>query len=198
MRIRPFALLAAAAVFFVGPAAHAGTVTIDFNGLGGADNSVFTTYTEYGFTVADTSGTFRVANAGGNNFGDPEPDIYTDSTGTVTITDGGQPFSFDSFDLGFFNAGTTAYTVTGILGGVNAFVDSGSASDATRLSFVLVSGFSSDQVTSVTLDLTSSNTNGANIDNISVSTGATPEPSSAILLCTGLLGIALVVRKRFA
>ena len=37
-------------------AAHAAPVTINFNTLGGANDSVFTTYSESGFTVSNQAG----------------------------------------------------------------------------------------------------------------------------------------------
>jgi hypothetical protein len=198
------------AIALLGPlllsaSACATTTTIDFNTLPGAFDSVFTTYTESGFTVTapdlgNINNDFLVA-TGVGSFGNPSPDIFTEGENTLTITDGGNPFTFESLDLGFFGAGTTVgYTITGFTGSNVDYTQTSSLSEANARTFLTLAGADPDiAVTSLTFAITSNNTLGANVDNIVVGTpAATPEPSSLALLGSGVLGVAGVLRKRMS
>ncbi len=202
---RTFCLVVAAAGMLTASlAAHASTITIDFNTLSGANDSIFHSYTENGFTVTSSANSYYVAQGINGTFGDPAPDIFTVGTGTLTITDGGQPFSLDSFDLGFFYPGSIPYTVTGLNGGESVFSTSGSATENSSEAFLPITGFSSDPLTSLTITLNGASVGGANIDNIvlttdsPVSSSPVPEPSSFLMLGTGLLGVVGMMRKRFS
>jgi hypothetical protein len=198
MRLRflvPALVLAASTL-----AAHATPVTINFNGLPGVDNSSFSTYTETGFKVSSVAGTFYVANGGANNFGDPEPDIYTEESGTLDVTDGGGVFNFDSVDLGFYDGGTVDYTIIGYSNGASVYTQTGSLSDNNYESFATLNGnHQSTSITSFTIAV-SGNSGGINVDNIDVNTATTsavPEPSTLALFGTGILGLAGMARRKF-
>jgi hypothetical protein len=180
-------------------AAHAAPVTINFNTLGGADNSTFTTYSQSGFTVSAQSGSIFVA-SGAGSFGDPSPDIFADPSGTIAVTDGGGLFNFDSLDLGIFNVagGAADYTITGFSNGTQVYTQTGSLFDKDSLTFLTIIGTDqSTAITSFTIAL-SGNPDGVNVDNIDLNTVPTPEPSTLALFGTGILGLAGAARRKFA
>jgi PEP-CTERM motif len=193
-------LVSAALVLVASTAgAHAAPVTIDFNTIGGANNSTFSTYSESGFTVISEAGTWFVS-SGNGSFANPEPDIFTQPSGTIAVTDGGGLFNFDTLDLGIFNVaagGAADYTITGLLNGVAVYTQSGSSSSQ---GFVTLNGtHQSTAITSFTIAL-SGNPDGVDVDNIGLNTvaaAATPEPSTLALFGTGILGLAGMARRKF-
>jgi hypothetical protein len=92
----------------------ASATTITFGGLNGANEDPFTTYTESGFTVSPTLGTWFQ----GQLFGNPAPSIFSGpvsgspATDAVTVTEGGQKFTFSQLDLAA-NNGNVNFTFTG-------------------------------------------------------------------------------------
>src|SRR5262249_43931155 len=98
---------AAILLFF---AVSATASTIDFNTLTGANGDPFSTYSENGFTVTATQGSWSKAFL----FGNPIPDIFCPcAPGTVAITMGGSPFSFASVDLGNAQSSLDTFTIQG-------------------------------------------------------------------------------------
>ena len=87
---------------------------ISFSGLAGEDTPV-TTYTESGFTVTTTAGTWVV----GANYGNPRPFIRfkapggTTATGELQVTDGGGTFTFTSVDV-YSSTTPIPYAITGL------------------------------------------------------------------------------------
>src|ERR1041384_5859157 len=100
--------------------AFSGTIT--FGALTGSNGDPFTTYSEGGFTVNATTGTWNKAFL----FGNPIPDIFSGSlTASVTVTGGGL-FFFASFDFGNANTfGGLAWSAAGFRNGVQVLTGSG-------------------------------------------------------------------------
>jgi hypothetical protein len=184
------------AVFGMVPGGASATI-ITFSGLTGANGSSFTTYTESGFTVNPTLGSWFQ----GQLFGNPPPSIFAGpllggpSTDAVTVTEGGQRFTFGEVDLATANASTN-YTFSGTLLGASVFTVNTTLSPPQVFNTVL-SGVSADVIDSlvITASIQAGGTS-TNIDNIVVNAVAAPEPAAIALLCTAiLLLLPWVVRR---
>lgn len=97
------------------------SLTINFDAIKGGQ---FTTYTEFGFTVAALSSNWSAV----PTFGNPAPFIQfvnpPTTVGTISVTDAGVPFSFSSVDL-YSSTTQIPYTFTGFLNGNTVFKVSG-------------------------------------------------------------------------
>ena len=174
----------------------ASAVTIDFNGLAGANNSSFTTFGESNYSVNVTAGTFDVS----TTLGDPGLSVYAHA-GTITITRPDPPapsnlFDFTGVDLDTISGTAGSYTITGFLNGIQQFTTSGTAATG---GFVLdgtgETGFTLDTLT-IAISGGNSDTH-VDLDNIGVEGKAiTPEPSSLALLASGIAGLGGVIRRR--
>ncbi len=190
-----FNFLSAAFVFLLAPLACRADV-VTFNGLTGINGTNFTTYDSGNYTVTQSTGQFYVATA----FGNPTPDIFGGSSfgpsaSSVVITrDGGGSFDFLGVDLAnAISAGT--YTFTGLSGVSTIFTQSGSLAVNPFVFNTVLSSYSSSAITSLRIALTGGD---YNIDNIQLNgvAATTPEPSSLVLLGTGVLGVVGVLRRR--
>lgn len=175
--------------------AHA--ATIDFSGAP-SSGTPLTTYTESGYTVANSSGQWYFVDF----FGNPAPSIYASTTSSITVTDAGSLFDFSSVDL-VNDVDSASYTFAGYDGATEVYSVSGSIPTDPSGSGVFRtydSGEGSVDITSLVITITGA-TDDPNIDNIVVNAApvaTTPEPSTIGLLGTGLLGFAGLLRRRRA
>jgi len=173
---------------------------IDFNTLTGANGDPFSTYTENGFTVTASSGSWFKAFV----YGNPVPDIFlgpvgSPSPGTITVTEGGGLFSFTSVDFSS-NNGDTVFHITGSLGGITQFTDTGTeANGCPSCHFTTLTSTSSLKIDTLTIALTpGGGTTSFNVDNIAYSSGVVPEPGSLLLFGSGVLGLAGILRRKMS
>lgn len=187
--------LATSAVF----AGGAFATTITFSGLSGANGAVLAPYTEGGFTVTPTVGTWFEGHA----FGNPVPSIVAGgvfggpATDAFTVTEGGSSFTFSALDLAPSPVGNVDYTFTGTLKGAAVFTESAVATPPQVFATIL-SGVAGDVIDDLVVMATLTNNTAdasVNIDNIVVSAVVTPEPATLGILGTGL-GLMGVFRYR--
>jgi hypothetical protein len=186
-------VLASAALF----ASGASATTITFSGLVGSNGSPFSTYTESGFTVTPTVGSWFQ----GHGFGNPSPSILAGglfggpAVNNISVTDGGKPFTFSSLDFAPSPDHNVDFTFAGTLGGAPVFNTAGVLTPPQDFETVS-SGAPSDVIDDLVVGTTILNNSDdtVNIDNIVVAAAAVPvpEPTTLGLLATGLLGTGLL------
>ncbi|TSA01329.1 MAG: PEP-CTERM sorting domain-containing protein [Nitrospiraceae bacterium] len=189
--------------------------TIGFSNLGGSNLSTFTSYTDHGYTVKATGGQWLEAHV----FGSSIPaivagPIYHPGESQITVTEGGERFTFQGLDLTSNVAGGTSYTIAGFLGGVEVLSTSVVISSINTFNtFDMSPADSLVSVDRVTITGTPGRgTTSFNIDNIRAGLGdlpptprcddpngscqSVPEPASIMLLGAGLVGIEIWRRRR--
>lgn len=156
----------------------------------------FSSYSQNGFTVTSTAGAWSVNST---TFGNPAPSVFCGqcSPGTLEVIGSGD-FTFASVDLGnpfFSGSDPFPYTITGYLGGVLQFTQTGNDT-AAALTFATVNSAYSGSLDQLFISIDTTGGDG-NLDNIVVNAPTSaPEPASLLLLGTGLAGFATRPRRR--
>lgn len=176
----------------VATASNAGVVTIGFDNVAG--NAVVSTYSESGFDVTSTSGTW----IGSAVYGNPGPSIFAGPVGSASassisiVANGGGSFSLSSFDISPNNGTSGDYTVTGLLNGNQVFLFQGTDTDTggNPFDFETILSASASLVDQLIIAVTPNGNSSINVDTIVLNTvdRQLPEPGSL-----ALLGAALAV-----
>jgi hypothetical protein len=171
------------------PSGTSPTALCNGTSVASTNTSTLTSWTQGVFNVAPTTGNW-VYNP---NQGNPSPNVtQVLNGGTMTITDGGGLFDFNS--LQYSGTGLASYSIIGMLGATQEFditCSSGCSTASGVYNTILAGGYGSDNINSLSISV---NGGVVYVDNIGVT--ATPEPNGLLLLGSGMLAIAFLVRRK--
>ena len=169
----------------------ANAAVIDFGGLTGT-----TSYTEDGFSLTSNASMFV------SNFGDIAPSMFPSTTsGVITLSQvGGGPFDLFSIDIRELNGSVGAQTVAF----VGNLAGGGTVSQTITTDGICCNGFAANDYETFGFAPSFSNLSSVVWDQVGPTAfvtydnfvvNAVPEPSTALLLFSGLAGIAYRRRR---
>jgi hypothetical protein len=131
--------------------------------------------------------------------GDPSLTTLQGKAGSLTLTDGGALFDFASIEMKAILGSSFSYTITGFDGATSEFsltCGGGGPACPTALSgengnYVIING-ENVAINKLVITETAGSGGYAYLDNIDL---LTPEPTSLMLLGTGILAMALMLRR---
>jgi len=188
-----FAFLVGLSFFIVN---SANATTIDFATLGGSNADPFSSYSEFGFTVTNGQGDWRVGQLGGN----PTPSVFCPdcSIGSLRVTGGFFTFGFVDIAPVNFSLTPISYTILGLVNGVQLYSQSGTVAFGT---FSRIASVEPATVIHELLIGIGTSGNSANVDNICLNTCTAtlpevPLPAALPLFATGLGALGLLGWRR--
>ncbi len=192
MRLRALAV----STLLLSSSLAARAITIKFNNNGRNDKTL-KTYTQGAFSVQNASGQFFF----NNFFGNPAPSIFATGPASidVTVTNGGN-FDFTSADL-VNDVDPSTFSFLGYEGGNLVYDVTGTIPTDPTGQGVFRTFDSDESKNPINLLVIETTGSDVNIDDVVVArntAAVTPEPSSFVLLGSGLLGVAGVMRRRLA
>jgi hypothetical protein len=178
--------------------------TVDFTCASCIDGSTISSFTENGYTVTSSLGTWNWNSSSKHSDGADISTFVPDrgDTNVITITKvGGGFFYFDSIEI-LGPGQSLVYTITGFDGSVSLFSFSNCSINDGQFSLCSNAADQSILVDSVTLSVYKHDKESPSVyvDNIELQDSSTPvpEPSSYMLFGSGLLGLALLTRSKVA